>query len=927
MPRITINGKACQATSGQTILQAAQEAGVTIPTLCYHPDLSVVASCRLCLVEVEGHETLVPACHEVASEGCVVHTESPRVIRERQQVLRFLLENYVGDLSQPSEFARWVEHYHVELPTLPSPRFSFDADPHPLLRADWNQCILCTRCIRACNEIQGRFVWHLAERGDQTHLVAGTGTTMLEAGCESCGACAAYCPTGALKDRIQLTVPASDRVVTTTCPYCGVGCQFDLHVAQDKVTHVTSNATAPVNGMALCVKGRYGHRFIHHPDRLQKAHVRSYLLEGRSHNLRPKDRGPWVEVSLDDALNIVAKKLATIAKESGGEALGLLASAKCTNEENYLLQKLIRQILRSHNVDHCARLCHASTVTGLSMALGTGAMSNSMHDIAQQAQALFLIGSNVTEQHPVFGSMLRQAVLQRGVPLIVADPRSIEITEFATLHLRQRPGTDVALLSGIMRQIVQQNGQETDFIRQYCEGYEEFREALEPYTLSHVAKITGVEEAAIQEAAAILCRHRPAAVIWAMGITQHTTGVINVLSLANLQLLLGNLGLPGGGVNPLRGQNNVQGACDMGALPNVFPGYQSVTSPQAREKFAVAWKLEQDPGHTQPPLSFAAGLTLTEMITAAQHGKLRGLFICGENPIATDPNSNHVREALEAAEFVALQEIFASETADYADVLLPGASFAEKEGTFTNTERRVQRVRQAIPSPGDAQADWKIITRLASKIMRELGQEPVGPFASWDYSDPEKIHQEIAALTPCYAGVTYTRLDRGESLQWPVPDENHPGTPILHLGGIVRGKGKFHAIDHLPPEELPDAEFPWILTTGRVLYHWHAGEMTRRVPELLSIVPRPMIEIHPDDAQRLKLQEGSLLKVVSRRGETLGHAHVTDRVVPGVIFGNFHFPAKQNINNVTIDVTDPTAKIPEYKVCAVRVERVDEASL
>jgi len=922
MPRITINGKACQAVAGQTILQAAKEAGVTIPTLCYHPDLSVVATCRLCLVEVEGHDGLVPACHEVATAGCVIHTDSPRVIRERRQVLRFLLENYVGDMSQPSEFAHWVKHYQVEPPPLPSPRFSFDADPHPLLRADWNQCILCTRCIRACNEVQGRFVWHLAERGEHMHLVAGTGTTMQEAGCESCGACAAYCPTGALQDRVQINAPASDREVTTTCPYCGVGCQFKLQVADDRVTHVTSDPQAPVNGMALCVKGRYGHRFIHHPDRLQKARVRSYLREGRSHLNRPNDRGPWVEVGLEEALSVVAKKLAAIYRESGGKALGLFASAKCTNEENYLLQKLMRQVLRSHNVDHCARLCHASTVTGLSMALGTGAMSNTMHDIAQQAQALFLIGSNVTEQHPVFGSMLRQAVLQRGVPLIVADPRSIEITEFATLHLRQRPGTDVSLLCGIMREIVRQDGQATDFIRQHCEGYEEFRESLEQYTLAHVAQITGVDEAAIQEAATILCRHRPAAVIWAMGITQHTTGVINVLSLANLQLLLGNLGMPGGGVNPLRGQNNVQGACDMGALPNVFPGYQSVTQTQISEKFAAAWQLASSSGSLGRPLPLTPGLTLTEMITAAQHGKVRGLFICGENPIATDPNSNHVREALASTEFVVLQEIFASETADYADVLLPGASFAEKDGTFTNTERRVQRVRQAVPSPGDAQADWKIITRLALHLLQELGQKPVGPFAGWGYSHPEEIQQEIAALTPSYAGVTYARLDRGESLQWPVLDENHPGTPILHVGGIVGGKGKFHAIDHLPPEELPDAEFPWILTTGRVLYHWHAGEMTRRVPELLSIVPRPIIEIHPDDAQRLNLQEGAAIKVISRRGETLGHAHLTDRVMPGVIFGNFHFPAEQNINNVTIDVTDPTAKIPEYKVCAVRVERV-----
>jgi predicted molibdopterin-dependent oxidoreductase YjgC len=556
------------------------------------------------------------------------------------------------------------------------------------------------------------------------------------------------------------------------------------------------------------------------------------------------------------------------------------------------------------------------TLAGLAMAFGSGAMSNPMRDVAEHARAIFVIGSNTTEQHPVFGTMLRQAVLKRGAKLVVADPRAIDLAEFATLHLRQTPGTDVALLNGLMHIIVKNDWHDREFITQRTEGFEAFLPTLERYPPVTVARITGVAVAELERAAEILARSKPMAAVWAMRITQHTSGVLNVLALANLQMLLGNLGVPGGGVNPLRGQNNVQGACDMGALPNVFPGYQSVADTAAREKFARAWALSGEAS------LFGAepGLTVTEIIGAAGQGRIRALYILGENPVMTDPDVNHVRACLGAAEFVVLQEIFPSETSHYGDVLLPGAAWAEKTGTFTNTERRVQLIREAVPLPGEARADWQIICDLAQRVLALEARAAASPHAGWEYSSPAAIMDEIAALTPSYAGVRHRRLGNGEQLFWPVPDGNHPGTPILHVGKFMRGQGKFHPCEHLPAAELPDKDYPLVLTTGHVLYHWHGGEMTRRSQGLAEVCPDARVEISPEDATRMNIADGSTVQLLSRRGEMLALAEVTERVAQGVVFGNFHFPGVRNVNNLTIAAVDPFARIPEYKVCAIRVE-------
>ncbi len=560
-------------------------------------------------------------------------------------------------------------------------------------------------------------------------------------------------------------------------------------------------------------------------------------------------------------------------------------------------------------------------------------MSNSMDDVANQAAVFFVIGSNTSEQHPVFGTMIRRAVRKRGAKLIVADPRRIDLVEFASLHIRHKSGTDIALLNGLMYIILEKGWEAKEFIAGRTEDFDEFKETILQYPPQRASEITGVPVEKLYEAAEILGTNKPGAVIWAMGITQHITGVRNVMDLANLQMLLGNMGVPGGGVNPLRGQNNVQGACDMGGLPNVYPAYQPVTNEEARKKFSQAWGMDEKPRTTNGGqssvvrgLSDKVGLTVTEMIPGILEGKIHALYILGEDPVMSDPDTNHIRECLEHVDFLILQEIFPSETSIYADVLLPGVSFAEKTGTFTNTERRVQMVNQAIQPLGDAKPDWWITSQLAKRILQtsdvwETSEISKASYAGWEYANTSAIMDEINALTPSYGGITHARLVQGERLQWPCPNAEHAGTPILHTKQFARGAGKFVPIDHVPPAELPDDDFPFLLNTGRVLYHWHGGQMTRRASGIMQVYGEALIEVNPEDGARLGLNGVTRVRVTSRRGSIEARAWVTERVPPGMVYANFHFP-EASANELTIAALDPVSKIPEYKVAAVKVEIV-----
>jgi formate dehydrogenase alpha subunit len=551
-------------------------------------------------------------------------------------------------------------------------------------------------------------------------------------------------------------------------------------------------------------------------------------------------------------------------------------------------------------------------VTGLATTFGSGAMTNSMDDIANQSQIYFIIGSNTTENHPVLGMRVRQAVKQRGAKLILCDPRNIPIADFATLHIRQRPGTDIALMNGIMNVLIAEDLYDKKFVAERTEKFEELKAKVAEYTPERAAKICEIDPKDIVKAAHLLAENHPGALLYAMGITQHSMGHANVITTANLQMLLGNMGVPGGGVNPLRGQSNVQGACDMGGLPNFFPAYQQVVNPDARTKFEQAY------GIAAGSLAAKPGLTVVEMMNAAYAGTLKALFVVGENPMMTDPDINHVREALNHLDFLVVQDIFLTETAQLADVVLPGASFVEKTGTFTNTERRVQLIRQAIPVIADARADWMILRDLAMRMLAmEPGRVSDAPFSGWHYTAPDQIMAEIAALTPSYGGMRHERLGM-KGLQWPCPNTEHPGTPVLHVGKFTRGLGQFVPMDHTPAAEMPSAEYPYILTTGRILYHYHSGSLTRRSVGLNEHVPEGSVEVNPEDAARLGIADGELAHVVSRRGEVFAKADVTDRVQPGLVFMTFHF-AEAAANLLTNPVLDPVSKIPEYKVCAVRL--------
>jgi len=895
MINLTIDGKPIKTEKGSTILETALNNGIEIPHLCYKKGLSPVGACRVCLVKIKGRPGMVTSCTTEVAEGMEVVAFDNEINEARKLIVELILSEHEHNcLTCESNGQCELQDLAYQL-GIDKIRFPIEKSVEPVedssevILRDANKCILCGRCVRACAELTVQNILKFANRGSNTHIIAGLDQPLAKTDCVSCGACVQACPTGALTEKLSRFQGRSweFRKVQTTCPYCGVGCQIELNIKDNRIVKVYGVEDGPDNKGHLCVKGRFGFDYVHHKDRLTIPLI--------------KRNGKFEKISWNEALNLIANKFNELKDKYGSDSLAGLSSAKCTNEENYLFQKFIRTCFGTNNVDHCARLCHASTVAGLSRAFGSGAMTNSIRDF-EKANVILITGSNTTENHPVIGDFLKRIAKDNNVKLIVVDPREIELTKYAAIWLRQKSGTDVAWINGLMNVIINENLYDEEFVKTRTENFDEFKKIALKYTPEKVEKITGISKEKLIAAAKMYAKAKRGSIIFAMGITQHTTGTDNVLSLANLAMLCGNVGREGTGVNPLRGQNNVQGACDLGALPNVYSGYQKVNDPKIREKFEKAWGVK---------LPLKEGLTVVEMMNAAKKGKIKGLYIMGENPMLSDPNLNHVREGLENLEFLVVQDIFLTETAKMADVVLPGVSFAEKDGTFTNTARRIQRVRKAIPEVGNSKQDWRIICEVSQKMGYLM-----------NYKSPAEIMDEIASLTPIYGGVHYDRLN-GDGLQWPCLNRSHPGTPYLHKDKFARpdGKGYFTPVDYIPPAELPDEEYPFLLSTGRVLYHFHTGSLSRRSKPLSRIAPEGFLEMNPKDAEKLKIKDKDWVKVSSRRGEIKTKVKITDRVDRGVVFMTFHF-AESAVNLLTNDALDPVAKIPEYKVSAVKIKKM-----
>jgi formate dehydrogenase alpha subunit len=704
-----------------------------------------------------------------------------------------------------------------------------------------------------------------------------------------------------------------DKIVATTCPFCGVGCNLQLHIKDDFIYRVTSPFDSIVNHGNLCVKGRFGYDFLYNKDRITVPLIRK-TTQKPGERTQAFDRSEWREVSWDEALDYTAGRLSQIYQDGGSRAMAVYCCAKATNEDNYLLQKLFRSIFRTNNIDHCTRLCHAASVVALQMALGSSAMSNTAAEVIHN-DVFIVTGSNTTENHPIVAIQMKQAVEKYGAKLIVVDPRRIELVNYATIWLPEKPGSDVAIYSAMAHVILKENLYNKQFVKERTENFEAFAASMEKFTPEYAETISGVDRELIVQAARLYGGAKNAAIYWALGIPEHTHGTANALSLINLALLTGQIGRQGTGLNPLRGQNNVQGASDAGAMPWHYPGYQRVDSEEAAVKFEKAWNIKSG------GLNRTLGLTTTEIMSAVGPNGVRALYIMGENPMMSEPDLNHTRHKMEQLEFLVAQDIFINESGSFADVFLPATSWAEKDGTFTNTDRRVQRVRQAIHPLGQSRPDWQIICEMAKRLENKLSLKDS---SFWDYTDPSQVIEEMGRVVPEYAGVKYSRLD-GAGLQTPVWDDQHPGTPFLFSEKFPRGKGKFHPLDYNPIAEMPDEDYPLILTTGRVLEHWHGGTLTRH-SWLDDLYPEALIEINPADATHLGLSDKDAVRVTSRRGSIVLRCKVTQKATPGVVFIPFHF-AEAAANILTTSAMDPDAKIPEYKACAVRVVRADSREL
>lgn len=912
--RFTLDGREVEAGAHETIWQVAQREGLAIPHLCwlpepgYRPD----GNCRACMVEIEGERVLAASCIRKPAAGMKVSTESERAVTARRMVMELLLADQPTreDAHDPgSKLWQWAERMAVtesRFPARDQPPSDFS---HPAMAVQLDACIQCTLCVRACREVQVNDVIGMAWRGHHEMIVFDQADPMGASTCVACGECVQACPTGALMPSSIVDLAtgrgskAVDREVASVCPFCGVGCQITYHVKDDEIAFVTGR-DGPANENRLCVKGRFGFDYVHSPQRLTRPLIRKPDAT-KAANPALDPRNPWThfrEASWEEALDVAARGLAAIRDRHGGSALAGFGSAKCSNEEAFLFQKLVRTGFGTNNVDHCTRLCHASSVAALMEGIGSGAVTAPFNE-AMNADLVIVIGANPTENHPVAATYFKQAA-KRGTKLVVMDPRGQALKRHATWMLQFKPGSDVAMLNAMMHVIVEEGLYDQQYIQAHTEGFERLRAHLAAYPPEKMMSICGIPADTLREVARAFARAERAIVFWGMGVSQHVHGTDNARCLISLVMMCGHVGRPGTGLHPLRGQNNVQGASDAGLIPMVFPDYHSVGDTIYRTILEALWGQELD---RRP------GLTVVEIIDAIHAGQIRGMYIMGENPAMSDPDAQHAREALAKLDHLVVQDIFLTETAMHADVVLPASAWPEKRGTVTNTNRQVQMGRPALAPPGDARLDWWIIQELA----RRLG-------LSWSYAGPAEVFAEMKRAMPSLDNITWDRLETESVVTYPCPAPDHPGLGVVFSDGFPTEDGRARLVpaDIVPPAEQPDADYPWVLTTGRTLEHWHTGAMTRRAASLDALEPEAFVAVNSRDLRRLGVSKGEAVRVRTRRGTIELMARQDNAVPEGVLFIPFCF-AEAAANVLTNPQLDPFGKIPEFKFCAARLERLE----
>ncbi len=901
-----LNGRDVTGRASENLIEIARREGVEIPHLCYKQGLEQVGNCRACVVEIGGERVLAPSCCRAPTAGMVVTTDSERAVKSQKLVLELLLADMPETaFTRHNEVDEWAGKLGIGKPRFAARAKVVQDLSHPAIAVNLDACIQCTRCLRACRDEQVNDVIGLAFRGEHAKIVFDMDDPMGASTCVACGECVQACPTGALMPARDAALAVPDRQVESVCPYCGVGCQLTYNVKDDKILFVEGR-DGPANHGRLCVKGRYGFDYAHHPQRLTKPLIRR--------NDAPPKRGDFVmdpdrvmdvffEASWEEALEFAGGTLRAIRDRHGKKSLAGFGSAKGSNEEAYLFQKLVRTGFGSNNVDHCTRLCHASSVVALLEGIGSGAVSNPVMDV-MQAEVVFLIGANPTVNHPVAATWMKNAA-KAGTKLIVLDPRRSELSRIAHRFLQFKPDTDVAMLNAMMNVIVTEGLVDEKFIADRTIGYEELRKNVEGYTPELMAPVCGIDAATLRYVARLYATSKASMILWGMGISQHVHGTDNARCLIALSLMTGQIGRPGTGLHPLRGQNNVQGASDAGLIPMMLPDYQRVIEAPVRARFEAAWKLEAG------TLDDKVGLTVVEVMHAIHAGTIRGMYVMGENPAMSDPDANHARESLAALEHLVVQDIFLTETAYLADVILPASAFPEKTGTFTNTDRLVQLGRQAIPPPGDARQDLWIIEQIANKLG-----------CGWNYGHVSEVFDEMRHTMPSIGGITWERLEREHAVTYPCVNEGDPGTSVVFDHDFPRegGRARFVPADIIPADERPDAEYPLVLITGRQLEHWHTGSMTRRAAVLDALEPDPTALLHPLDLAALGARPGDVVTIASRRGAVTLYARADDGTPRGAVFVPFCY-YEAAINKLTNAALDPFAKIPEFKYCAIKVTR------